>query len=212
MQILLDTAERCSAVSHCCHRLTISSPIGDLRCDPFDRFASFAHGEQQTNEPESQAPAQISAVPHCVHFYMFLKRQLQTGVDTKLLLCLCVRERIDSSPPSQLKCCPQPSGKWYNEDLYAYSLSHFNCKRCTHPALWTSDGCIRGRAQNMTVHHVHTMGLLTFYTDVDALHARFTLLTLYFDLFLKTFTYWVNLLSKHSLVQFVFNVFNHCEG
>ena len=64
---------------------------------------------------------------------------------------------------SQLKRCPQPLGKWYNEDLYAYTLPHFNCKRCTHPALWTSDGCIMGRAQNMTVHHVRTMCRFTFH-------------------------------------------------
>lgn len=60
-----------------------------------------------------------------------------------------------------LQRCPQPSGKWYNEDPYACTLPHFNCKRYTHPALWTSDGCIMGHAQNMTVHHVRTMCCFT---------------------------------------------------
>lgn len=131
-------------------------------------FACFAHGEQQTNEPESQTPTQIS--PHCVALYslFFLKSHLEIGVETKLLLVLSFFARAKGAKDAhvsllpQLKRCPQPSGKWYNEDLYAYTLPHFNCKRCTHPALWTGDGCIMGRAQNMTVHHVRAMVPLLF--------------------------------------------------
>ena len=126
-------------------------------------FACFAHGEQQTNEPESQTPTQIS--PLCVGLYSLLKSHLEMGVETKLLrVSVFVEQRgCTCLPLSQLKPCPQPLGKLYNEDLYAYTLPHFNCKRCTHPALWTSDSCIMGHAQNMTVHHVHTMCHLTFH-------------------------------------------------
>lgn len=129
-------------------------------------FACFAHGEQQTNEPESQIPTQISVpFPHCVGLYSLLKSHLEIGVETKLwLVSVFVEQRgCTCLPPFQLKRCPQPLGKWYNEDLYAYTLPHFNCKRYTHPALWTSDGCIMGRAQNMTVHHVHTTCHFTFH-------------------------------------------------
>lgn len=54
-----------------------------IRCDPRAMFACFAHGEQQTNEPESQTPTQIS--PHCVALHSLLKSHLQIGVETKLL-------------------------------------------------------------------------------------------------------------------------------
>lgn len=67
-----------------------------IRCDPRAMFACFAHGEQQTNEPESQTPTQIS--PHCVALYslFFFKSHSEIGVETKLLLvssCLFLRER-----------------------------------------------------------------------------------------------------------------------
>lgn len=126
-------------------------------------FACFAHGEQQTNEPESQTATQVS--PHCVALYSLLKSHLEIGVKPNCYssLSLWNGRGCTRLPPFQLKRCPQPLGKWYNEDLYAYTLPHFNCKRCTHPALWTSDGCIMGCAQNMTVHHVRTMCRFTFH-------------------------------------------------
>lgn len=126
-------------------------------------FACFAHGEQQTNEPELQTPTQIS--PRCVGLYSLLKSHLEIGVETKLFLVSVFVEQRGCTclPPSQLKHCPQPLGKRYNEDLYVYTLPHFSCKRCTHPALWTSDGCIMGHVQNMTVHHVWAMCHFTFH-------------------------------------------------
>lgn len=131
-------------------------------------FACFAHGEQQTNEPESQTPTQIS--PHCVALYspFFFEKPFgdwRWNQTVTRLVFFCESEGAKDAHVSllpQLKRCPQPSGKWYNEDLYAYTLPHFNCKRCTHPALWTGDGCIMGRAQNMTVHHVRAMVPLLF--------------------------------------------------
>ncbi len=87
-------------------------------------FACFAHGEQQTNEPESQTPTQIS--PHCAalcsaffFFFFFFKSHLEIGVETKTVLLVSVflqKKGEDAlvSPPflsPQLKRCPQPLGK-----------------------------------------------------------------------------------------------------
>lgn len=129
--------------------------VSDRESDvtPRAMFACFARGEEQTNEPESQKPTQIS--PHCVSLSLLLKSHLEIGAETKLLLVPVFGEQRGCTrlPLFQQKRWPQPLGKRYNEDLYAYTLTHFNWKRYTHPALWTSDGCIMGHDQNMTVHH-----------------------------------------------------------
>lgn len=114
-------------------------------------FACFAHGEQQTNEPESQTPTQ-NLSPLCWLSARFWKAIWRLVLKPNCYSSVFVEQRgYTCLPPAQLKRCPQPLGKWYNEDPYAYALSHFNCKRCTHPALWNSDGCIMSSAQNMTI-------------------------------------------------------------
>lgn len=104
-------------------------------------FACSAHGEQQTNEPESQTQIPPPPPPpRCLGLCSFLKSSI--GVETKLLLgCVFVEQRGCLSARR-----PRPSGRWYNEDLHGYNLPHFNCKCRTQPTLWTSDGC----AQNTT--------------------------------------------------------------
>lgn len=141
-------------------------------------FARFAHGEQQTNEPESQTLTQ-NLSPLCWLSARFWKAIWRLVLKPNCYSSVFVEQRgYTCLPPAQLKRCPQPLGKWYNEDPYADTLSHFNCKRCTHPALWTSDGCIMSRAQNMTVHHVHTMCCFRFHHRLLCAILPLTLLVL----------------------------------
>lgn len=163
MQIALDTAECCNAASRCCHPLTISSPMGNQMWPVCHvcLFRPWWTADKWTRI----ADADTESLPAVLALRSLLKGHLEIGVETKLLLVSVFVERRGYTclPPAQLKRCPQPLGKYYNEDLYAYTLPHFNCKRCAHPALWTSDGCIMGRAQNVTVHHVRTMCRFTFH-------------------------------------------------
>lgn len=86
------------------------------------------------------------------------------GNQTVTRLRLCGAEGCARLPPfPRLRRCPQPSGRRYNEELHAYTPPHFNCKRCTHPALWAGDGCIMGHARNMTIHHVRATCRLAFH-------------------------------------------------
>lgn len=136
-----------------------------IRCDPCATLACFAHGEQQTNEPESQTPTQKS-LPAVLARCSPLKGHLEIGVENETVtrLCLYGAARIHLSPSCPTEALAlSPWGKRYNEVLYAYTPPHFNCKRCTHPALWASDGCIMGRAPNMTVHHVRAVCRFTFH-------------------------------------------------
>lgn len=75
-------------------------------------FACFAHGEQQTNEPEI-ADADTNLSPLRWSLLAFLKSHLEIGVETKLLLvCVFVEQRgCTCLPPSPLKRWPRPLGK-----------------------------------------------------------------------------------------------------
>lgn len=134
-----------------------------IRCDPHATLACFAHGEQQTNEPQSQTPTQKS--PNMRRLPLTFERPFGDWCWNQTVphLCLCkTEETLVSSPPGWCSAL-SPGGKGYNEDLYIYALPYFNCKRCTHPALWTSDICIIGSSQIMTVHHVGTAWRFCFH-------------------------------------------------
>lgn len=82
-----------------------------IRCDPRAMLACFAHGEQPTNEPESQTPTQIS--PYCVGLRWLLKSHLEIAVETKLLLvfCLCGAARMHLSPSFPTEALPSALGE-----------------------------------------------------------------------------------------------------
>lgn len=125
-------------------RHLVSSRESDVT--PYAVLGCFARGEEQTNEPESQKPTQSSA--RRGRLPLLLKSHLEIGAETKLLLVPVFGEQR-----GRARLLPQPSGKPNNEDLHACTLPHFNCKRCTHPALWAGDGCIMGHEHNVTVRH-----------------------------------------------------------
>lgn len=134
-----------------------------IRCDPHATLVCFAHGEQQTNEPQSQTLTQKS--PNIRRLPLTFERPFGDWCWNQTVphLCLCrTEETLVSFPPGWCSAL-SPGGKRYNEDLYVYALPHFICKRCTHPVLWTSDCCIMGSAHNMTVHHVGTAWLFSFH-------------------------------------------------
>lgn len=167
MQILLDTAEGCNAAAHRCHPLTISSPMGNQMWPACHvcLFRPWWTADKWTRIADTDT----NLSPLCCSLFAFFFEKpfgdWRWNQTVTRLVFFCESEGAKDAHVSllpQLKRCPRPSGKWYNEDLYAYTLPHFNCKRCTHPALWTGDGCIMGRAQNMTVHHVRAMVPLLF--------------------------------------------------
>jgi len=150
-----------AAASRCClallpsfHRLVSDGESDVTRVPRLPVSPMVSSRQMKQNRRQRHATLTPPTSPSLPPFLLlsvsipFFKKAIwRLGVETKLLLVSVFVET------RQRKRCPRPSGKWYNEDPYADTLPHFNCKRCTHPALWTGDGCIMGRAQDMTVHH-----------------------------------------------------------
>ena len=159
MQILLDMAECCNAASLCCHPLTILSPLGNQMWPrvpwlPVSPVVSSRQMNQNRTYRHKSLPAVFAFEKSFADWfwnqncYSFLSFQ-----SSKDALVSLVPRRISGLSPE-------------GADIMRSSmltLPHFNCKRCSLLALWISDGCIMGHAQNLTVHHVCTICHLTIH-------------------------------------------------